>query len=330
MGYTWGMRNSQGRSAALSILLIVILSNCRSAESEGVIVHAVERAQAAIVQNVPKQNDAPVIERPCSDPSTEEICLTEEAVEALNPIDPPEIRCGEAEGRIEQRDYPGFLSGESIPVIVYLPPCYDPYLQVYPVLFLLHGKPQGEFHWLQLGVDEIVDKGILEGVWAPFVIVMPQQPEPLFTQTDGGRGSLEQEIMQGLIPFILDRYAITGEGERWAIAGISRGGVWALEIGFQHPDYFQTIAALSPALNVNEARSIYDPMHMLADAKAVPTRIFLGAGDVDSARTKTQELAVIINDLGVKNHYSEVQGNHESATWTAIIPEMLSFITRNW
>ena len=91
------------------------------------------------------------------------------------------------------------LSGESIPVNIYIPPCYDPYLQVYPVLFLLHGKPQDEGYWLQLGMDKSVDKGILEGESSPFIIVMPQQPEPLFTQTDGGRGLLEREIMQGLI-----------------------------------------------------------------------------------------------------------------------------------
>lgn len=139
------------------------------------------------------------------------------------------------------------LSGESIPVIIYIPPCYDPYLQVYPVLFLLHGKPQDEGYWLQLGMDKSVDKGILEGESSPFIIVMPQQPEPLFTQTDGGRGLLEREIMQGLIPFILYRYAITGEGERWAIADISRAGVWGLEIGFQYAEYIQTVAALSPA-----------------------------------------------------------------------------------
>lgn len=330
VGYTWSMRNRDGRSAALYLLLILFLYGCSPTENDKVIVHAVESAQAAVVQNFPLKNEESVNQRPCSDPSADEACLTEEAVAAQSLNEPPVYLCDQVEGRIEQRDYPGFLSGKSIPVIVYLPPCYDPYLQVYPVLFLLHGKPQDESHWLQLGVGEVVDKGILEGTWAPFIIVMPLQPEPLFTYTDGGRGSLEQEIMQGLIPFILDRYAITGEGENWAIAGISRGGVWALEISFQHAAYFQTVAALSPALNVNQARTDYDPLRMLADDRILPAKIFLGAGETDSARAKTLELAVILDGLGVNNYYSEVQGSHESATWTAIIPEMFSFITRDW
>ena len=68
---------------------------------------------------------------------------------------------------------------------------------------------------------------------------------------------------------------------------------------------------------------------MLVDATTVPTRIFLGAGDVDSPRAKTQVLAAIIDDLGINYLYLEVQGSHESATWIKIIPEMLSFRTRN-
>jgi len=161
-------------------------------------------------------------------------------------------------------------------------------------------------------------------------MVMPNQPEPLFTHSDGGPGSLEQELMQGLIPFILDRYAITGEGEGWAIAGISRGGVWALEIGFQHVDQFHNIAALSPALSVNSARPAYDPMLMLTEATLTPEMIFLGVGESDWARASTKVLAEIVDGLGLRYQYLEVSGNHEATTWIKLLPDMLSSMTQNW
>jgi enterochelin esterase-like enzyme len=328
--YTWSMRHWQGRLLCFSILIALFLPGCSSVDGEDLIVNAVGSVQAVIIQSDPVRADDPLGERSCSDEAEEDTCLTQPAVEVQRPTESFKDRCGQVEGSIEQKSYPGMISGDLIPVIIYLPPCYDPYLQVYPVLFLLHGKPQDERHWLLLGVDEIFEQGLQEGKWPAFVMVMPQQPEPLFSQSDGGPGSLEQELLQGLVPFILDRYAITGDGERWGIAGISRGGVWALEISFQHADQFQAVAALSPALNVNSARASFDPMLMLPVATPAPATIFLGAGETDSARAMTQMLAETTDELDLRYQYLEVPGNHESATWIKLIPDMLAFITSNW
>jgi len=324
------MQSNQRRVLSLLVFTALSLSGCSSADKDGLVVHAVESAQAAIFHADPVPTDEPVLEPVCPDGAAGEGCLTKQALEVPRPIESDQERCGEVKGRIEHRSYPGALSGDPIPVIVYLPPCYDPYLQIYPVLFLLHGKPQDERLWLLLGLDAIVEQGLQEGAWPPFIMVMPNQPEPLFTHSDGGPASLEQELMQGLIPFILDRYAITGEGEGWAIAGISRGGVWALEIGFQHADQFHSVAALSPALNVNSARPAYDPLYMLTEATLTPEMIFLGAGERDSARASTLALAEVVDDLGLRYQYLEVPGNHESATWIKLLPDMLSSLTRNW
>lgn len=324
------MGSRLGRLFSSSLFLALVMSGCSSTDGEGLLVRGVETIQAAVIQIVPAFSSEPNLGRPLAAATSEEMFVTQQAVSALDPTESPGNRCPDAEGRVLQSSYPAILSGDPIPVIVYLPPCYDPYLQVYPVLFLLHGKPQDQRHWMLLGIDKLVDQGIQERAWPPFVMVMPQQPEPLFTDSDGGPGTLEQEFMQGLIPFILDRYAITGDGTQWGIAGISRGGVWALEIGIQNPDQFHAVAALSPALNVNRARPLYDPLVMFTEDRAIPAKIFLGAGELDSARAKTWELAEILADQGTDSRYLEVQGSHESATWIRIIPEMLSFITSDW
>jgi enterochelin esterase-like enzyme len=324
------MCRRHGYLAIVALMMGIGLAACSGQGSGSSIPHAVESAQARVISITPTPRVDPTIEPPCSDEPPDNFCLANEAAQASVQLETQTVKCEELHGRIERRSYPGVLSGEEIPVMVYLPPCYDPYLKVYPVLFLLHGKPQDERHWLILGIDKIVDLGIAEGTWPPFIMVMPKQPEPLFTQSDGGPGSLEQEIMQGLIPYVLDRLPMTGEGARWAIAGVSRGGVWALEIGFGHADQFHRVAALSPALNVNYARPVYDPMQMLADATRVPEGIFLGAGTTDSARVKTVELNAIIENIGVRSHYLEVPGNHESATWIGLIPDMLFFLTEGW
>lgn len=305
------------------------LSACRTTAQVLTITTEVENNQVLIVTNTPVPPVNPIVETLCAH-ENDQACQTMEAEYALQPISPTPAVCDELSGRVERRSYPGVISGEEIPVLVYLPPCYDPYLKLYPVLFLLHGKPQDERHWLILGIDDVVDQGIQQGKWPPFIMVMPQQPEPLFTQSDGGPGSLEQELVQGLLPYILDRFPVTSEEERWAIAGVSRGGIWALEIGFRHGNVFRQIAALSPALNVNYARPAYDPMVMATELDPLPERVFLGAGTNDSARTKTGELMAILDDLDLRSQYLEVTGSHESSTWIQMIPEMLSFLTENW
>jgi enterochelin esterase-like enzyme len=237
--------------------------------------------------------------------------------------------CSEATGRIERVEYSSQILGEFIPVLVYLPPCY-PENGDYPVIFLLHGKPQNENHWLILGIDEVMDQRIASGELEQLILVMPEQPEPLFTQTDGGPGSYEGEFLSALLPFIEQRYEVDRRSDARAIAGISRGGVWALEIAFANPEMFRAVGALSPALNVNDARAEYDPIRLADAREELPERIFLASGDVDSAKADTQRLQEILSRRGTEHRYTTVPGGHEGATWKQLIEELLAYLSEGW
>lgn len=317
------------RLTVARLVLYVLMMGLAATACGGVVG---ESREAQMVESAPAHvEESPLLEAEPSAPlkalSLEDIELTRQARETQDPL---LANCAESSGRVERSSYPAFLSNDPIPVILYLPPCYDPYLHVYPVIFLLHGKPQDEQHWLLLGVDTIVTQGIVNGDWPPMLLVMPLQPEPLFSGTDGGPGSLEQELVSGLLPFILDRYAVSGEADQWAIAGISRGGVWALEVSLRNPERFARVAALSPALNVNFPNPKYDLFRILLEAEQLPERIFLGAGDQDSAKEKTLEFASRVEARRITSRYLEVGGTHESATWKQLLPEMLAFLTQGW
>ncbi len=314
------------RSCILLGLFLLMLTACGPYDGE-VVVPVVQSAQAAVVGADSMEQDPPDQPQPLKVLSTEDIDLTMQAAEAQGA---PRDRCEELQGRVIRTEYPGYLSGEPVPVIIYLPPCYDPYLELYPVIYLLHGKPQTENHWLLLGVEDVVTQGISSGDWPPLILVMPRQPEPLFSDTDGGPGSLEQEFLRGLFPFIMDRYAVTGEREGWAIAGISRGGVWALEIGLHNPQHFASVGALSPALNLNSPREEFDPAWLLENADELPERVFLGAGTRDSARASTQDLVQRLDVRNVLFDYQQVEGTHESSTWRQLLPELLATLTTGW
>lgn len=187
-----------------------------------------------------------------------------------------------------------------------------------------------ESQWEALGAVTLADSRIAVGAWPPFVMVMPRQPEPLFSSSDGGPGSYEDEMLTGLMPFIEGRYRVAPEAGGRALAGISRGGVWALEIGLRHPEAFDAVAALSPALVVNYARPEYDPLRLDLRPGETPAHIFLAAGEDDWARSATEQLSRGLTAAGVEHRLVILPGAHESGLWQAALEPMFAFLTAAW
>jgi len=273
-----------------------------------------------------------VVLKDCTGPSQDvnSDCVTPTSTEyATLPTELTPSACTESSVRLEHTSYRGWQTPDLIPVLIYLPPCYDDHNRRYPVLYLLHGKPQDENHWQILGVKEVLESAYRDETLPPFLVVMPLQPEPLFSSTDGGPGSYEDEFINGLVPFIDRTYRTIAQGDSRGLAGVSRGGVWALEIGFRNSDTIQRVGALSPSLNVNYARPEYDPFSLVLLGE-LPSTIFLMSGDTDSAFKKTLKLSDALHKADIEHKYVSVLGNHESSTWRGIIPELLLYLTIDW
>jgi enterochelin esterase-like enzyme len=186
-------------------------------------------------------------------------------------------------------------------------------------------------HWDELGIDELADEGINQGWWEPFIIVMPFVPDHLYVQTDGGPGSYEEEFVSGLVPFMDRVYRTQPVPEGRALAGVSRGGVWALEIAFRNPDLLSTLAALSPALHVNRARPQYDPYSLVKEVDWPRGAVFLSAGDQErDFRQATEKMGEELAAAGVRYTYVLASGGHQDATWAPLLMDLLRFTTARW
>jgi enterochelin esterase-like enzyme len=244
---------------------------------------------------------------------------------ALPPSATPTPTCLETQGKVVQDTYPALNVQGDVPIMVYLPPCYTFQTSPHPVMYLFHGKPFNEQHWVDLGIVQTVEDRPGDPSESHWVIVMPRVPEPLFSNSDGGPASYEGEFTQALIPYIESTYNVRSDREGRVIGGISRGGVWSLEIGLSHPELFDTVVALSPALAVNSPRPAYDPFTLVETASVLPAHIFLGAGDDDWARPETLRLIDRLERQGAHPQSALVPGSHAAATWEALMPQMLSF-----
>lgn len=234
-------------------------------------------------------------------------------------------------GRVEQHTYVSRVTGQEEPYRIYLPPGYDSTERSYPVLYLIHGLPYDESHWDNLGADDVADANIQAGALPPFLIVMPgAAPDSIFVTTAGGEYSLEGQMISDLIPHIDATYRTRPTRDGRAIGGISRGGVWSLEIGFRHTDMFAAAGGHSPALKYNQAPQAYDPFYLLDQPGVAELRIYLDAGDTDWALEDTQVLHEALDGKGIPNQFVVHAGGHADGLWGANMGEYLAFYAAEW
>ncbi len=239
----------------------------------------------------------------------------------------PTPACADDAGAWTDFAYRGAVIAGEVPAKVHLPPCYDQSLDRYPVAYFFHGKPYTETEWLDLGLAELVDADMGEEPRTPMILVLARLPEPIFSGTDGGPGSYEEEFIDGLVASVDQAFRTEPDPADRALVGISRGAVWALEIAFRHPDQIGAVAALSPALAVNHARPDYEPLRLAGAAPSLPPEVLLSAGDTDWARQGTESLAAALESRGIVPITIIVPGGHSDATWQLLLPEVLGFLS---
>jgi enterochelin esterase-like enzyme len=244
--------------------------------------------------------------------------------------DPEQFRCQETTGQVTDETYSSRTSNSEQGYIVYLPPCYEFSTAKYPTLYLLHGTENDDTQWERLGVFEAMDEGLRSGRFAPAIIVLPDGDPDLFVNTSGGLNSFEGQLVEELVPIVDRLFRTDPRPEMRAIGGVSRGGVWSLEIGFLHPALFSIVAGHSPCLNVNEAPPEYDPLK-LTDAPSLKTqRIWLDAGDMDYCQPGADDLHMALDSSGVAHEYHIWPGLHDDTLWVAHLTDYLEFYTQAW
>lgn len=155
--------------------------------------------------------------------------------------------------------------GNDRPLVVYLPPGYEADADTrYPVLYMQDGQNlfdgrtsfiRGQ-HW-HLG--ETADNLIREGAVEPLIIVgiyhagerriaeYTPTADPNFNV--GGRAELYGRMLaEELKSFIDDAYRTKPGREHTGVGGSSLGGLISLHLGFNQPDLFSRVVAMSPSL----------------------------------------------------------------------------------
>jgi predicted alpha/beta superfamily hydrolase len=164
---------------------------------------------------------------------------------------------------VVERDFHSEILIEDQNFAVYLPPGYDlDFFNRFPVLYMLDGeryfmekREDSKYLW---SMKKTLDRLIKEGSLDKMIVVAIHSSK---NRTDYYTPSIDESYQAGgqvqdytrflieeLKPLIDRKYRTLAEAEYTGIAGSSLGGLASLHIGWNHPDVFTKIGALSPSL----------------------------------------------------------------------------------
>lgn len=220
---------------------------------------------------------------------------------------------------------------------VYLPPGYDPSRpRPYPMLLLLHGSGDDASAWTRVGVaHRIADHYIRSNVAEPMVIVMPHghaslpgvNLQDLPDRQAWGRANnsaVFRDILDDLLPLVRSRYLVARHPEHCAVAGLSMGGGQAMELGLNHPEVFQSIAAFSSALPEKEESAAKLYPELAKGSSDRPNQwIWVGCGREDFLFQRNEFFHQWLTNLKVEHEYHATEGAHSWPVWRSYLMEVL-------
>jgi len=162
---------------------------------------------------------------------------------------------------------------------VYLPADYDAGaakhpIQLYPVLYFLHGLGDNERSLFNSGGWTLLDDLRQQHKIGDFLIAAPEGGETFYINSADGLVRYSDFFLQEFVPLIEKKYRIDKGREYRAISGISMGGYGALRFAFAHPAMFSAVSAQSAALITESPRDLDTAAHSGAPLGRVLAKTF--------------------------------------------------------
>lgn len=259
-------------------------------------------------------------------------------------------------GVVRRQSMPSRTLGVDWKYILYTPPGYEPGGGAVPVIYLLHGNFGTPDDYIdQGGLPSIADRLIASGAMAPAIIAMPYGGQSWYLDQPGL--PMEDAILHEFIPFIEKSERVTVARANRRIGGISMGGYGSLRFALRHPEYFSALALMSPAvygdLPPPNSSARHAAPFCAADDRGKPVfsaqawqacdwpaylgsfeparwplRIWLecGATDEFGLADEARRLRDALVTRGLDPAFRLRPGGHDWATWTAALPDVLSFL----
>jgi enterochelin esterase-like enzyme len=209
--------------------------------------------------------------------------------------------------------------------LIYLPPCYDmQQKEHYPVLYLLHGQTYNQDQWVRIGVPSVADQLIHSGESLPFIVIFP---DDRYWNLLAGAG-FGDRLINSLIPYVDANYRTLDDRQHRALGGLSRGGGWTVQLGFENPQLFGALGLHSPAIFPDNAPEIEDIIKKIPESDR--PHLWFDIGDADRELGSASLLEEILTRSNYIHQFHQFAGDHSESYWSAHVDEYLRWYAEQW
>jgi enterochelin esterase-like enzyme len=228
--------------------------------------------------------------------------------------------CSETKGSLVNATLPAAMLKYPLEVKIYLPPCYSAEkAEGYPAVYMLHGMTDTNEQWISLGLTDAADRMITAKTIQPMVLVFPYEVNWQLSPDQSGYGDA---IVDVLIPWMEEHYNVCTGRDCRAIGGLSRGGNWAVFIGFNHWQLFNAIGAHSTPLFTGGLTHLRSAIRSLPSPSDAPA-LTLDVGNKDENLNQVREFEKTLTELHVAHDFHINSGYHDDAYWSSHVEEYL-------
>ncbi|MFI4992383.1 MAG: alpha/beta hydrolase [Solirubrobacterales bacterium] len=205
--------------------------------------------------------------------------------------------------------------------LVYLPAGYASTTRHYPVLYLLHGNNQPASAFLQIGLQDELDRLVAHHVIPPLIAVMIQGGRGANNWRNTGSRHYEsyvlevQELIDRMLPTVASRSAR-------AIAGDSMGGYGAMNIALSNPYRFATVESWLGFFNGLEGKLQAD--RPLLSRIGLHAFVYGGESDQIADPSENAPFAAALRRAGASAKSAVYPGGHSLETLQEHLSLMLT------
>lgn len=198
----------------------------------------------------------------------------------------------------------------------------------YPVLAQLHGRSDSHTAWLYKSKIEVYVKQL------PLIVVFPDGGISFWADYNAA-ARYETFVVQDLWDHVTTMFPTRRES-RWAIGGLSMGGLGALRLGLKYPDKYCSICAHSsyiptedellhwevpPTPDVRKELDCYQLAERI-EAEKLP-RLGFDCGVDDVLIEHNRRFHRLLDQRKLPHHYAEHPGGHTWEYWDEHVPAAL-------
>ncbi|MBN9662575.1 MAG: esterase [Acidobacteria bacterium] len=252
-------------------------------------------------------------------------------------------------GEMRQFRYYSSVTGTWRRAFVYTPPDYDSNLKArYPILLLQHGGGEDERGWVVQGrTDIILDNLIAEKKAVPMLVVIdnsyafkPGETPPPLRPPVGPPGSFRivvsptfgEVVVKDLLPALDKRYRTLADRDHRAIAGLSMGAAYAMQVGLGHLETFSHFGSFSGTVmrDLDVKTSYGGVLNNGVEFNRKCRLLFIAAGTAEQSRLDAARHArAELDKVGVKYvAYDSPGTDHEWLTWRRSLYEFAQRLFR--